>query len=162
MIDSPIELQRILAVDDNTYTLRIVKHTLEQAGYQVSTAVSGEEALTTIDRYGLPHLAIVDLHMPGMSGFELCRTIHDFSDVPVIMLTAVASEETIIEGLEEHAEDYIVKPFNPPELVARVERVLRRMGDLQLHPWRQPRGLTSVCWSTFPNARLLSMTNPCR
>ena len=129
MIDSPMELQRILVVDDNTYTLRIVKHTLEQAGYQISTAVSGEEALTIIDRYGLPHLAIVDLHMPGMSGFELCRTVHEFSDIPVIMLTAVASEETIIEGLEEHAEDYIVKPFNPPELVARVERVLRRMGD---------------------------------
>jgi len=129
MIDSPIDMQRILVVDDNTYTLRIVKHTLEQAGYKISTAVSGEEALTTIDRYGLPHLAIIDLHMPGMSGFELCRAVHDFSDVPVIMLTAVSSEETIIEGLEEHAEDYIVKPFNPPELVARVGRVLRRMGD---------------------------------
>ncbi len=129
MIDSSIEVQRILAVDDNTYTLRIVKHTLEQAGYHVSTAVSGEEALTLIDRYGLPHLTVVDLHMPGMSGFEFCRTIHQFSDVPAIMLTAVANEETIIEGLEQHADDYIVKPFNPPELVARVERVLRRMGD---------------------------------
>ena len=129
MIDSPLEIQRILAVDDNTYTLRIVKHTLEQAGYQVSTAVSGEEALTLIDRYGLPHLAVVDLHMPGMSGFEFCRTVHEFSDVPAIMLTAVGSEETIIEGLEQHADDYIVKPFNPSELVARVQRVLRRMGD---------------------------------
>lgn len=129
MIDSPSEVKRILVVDDNTYTLRLVKHTLTQAGYQVSTAVSGEEALTLIDRYGLPHLAVVDLHMPGMSGFEFCHTIHEFSDLPVVMLTAVASEETIIEGLEEHADDYIVKPFNPPELVARVERVLRRMGD---------------------------------
>lgn len=129
MIDTPSEVQRILVVDDNAYTLRLVKHTLTQAGYQVSTAVSGEEALTLIDRYGLPHLAVVDLHMPGMSGFEFCRNIHDFSDVPVIMLTAVANEETIIEGLDEHAEDYIVKPFNPPELVARVQRVLRRMDD---------------------------------
>jgi DNA-binding response OmpR family regulator len=129
MIESPLEVQRILVVDDNTYTLRIVKHTLDQAGYQVSTAVSGKEGLTLIDRYGLPHLAVVDLHMPGMSGFEFCHAIHEFSDVPVIMLTAVADEETIIEGLQEHAEDYIVKPFNPPELVARVERVLRRMGD---------------------------------
>jgi len=129
MIDSAMEVQRILVVDDNTYTLRIVKHTLEQAGYQVSTAVSGKEAMTLIDRYGLPHLAVVDLHMPGMSGFEFCHTVHEFSDVPVIMLTAVAAEETIVEGLEHHAEDYIVKPFNPPELVARVERVLRRMGN---------------------------------
>jgi DNA-binding response OmpR family regulator len=129
MLDSSDETQRILVVDDNTYTLRIVQHTLEQAGYHVSTAVSGQEALKLINRYGLPHLAVVDLHMPGMSGFEFCRKVHDFSDVPVIMLTAVDSEETIIEGLEKHAEDYIVKPFNPPELVARVNRVLRRMGD---------------------------------
>ncbi len=129
MLDTPIETQRILAVDDNTYTLRIVQHTLEQAGYKVSTAVSGKEALTLINRHGLPHLAVVDLHMPGMSGFEFCRTVHDFSDMPVVMLTAVNSEETVIEGLEQHAEDYIVKPFNPPELVARVRRVLRRMGD---------------------------------
>lgn len=129
MLESPSGLQRVLVVDDNTYTLRLVKQTLEQAGYQVSTAVSGEEALTLIERYGLPHLAIVDLHMPGMSGFEFCRSVHEFSDVPVIMLTAVGSEETVIEGLEQHAEDYIVKPFSSPELIARVSRVLRRMGD---------------------------------
>jgi DNA-binding response OmpR family regulator len=120
---------RIMVVDDNTYTLRIVQHTLEQAGYEVSTAVSGPEGLRLITRYGLPHLAIVDIHMPEMSGFEFCRTIHEFSDVPVIMLTAVNAEDTIIEGLEKHAEDYIVKPFNPPELVARVRRVLARMED---------------------------------
>jgi DNA-binding response OmpR family regulator len=129
MLDAPSDIQRILVVDDNTYTLRLVKQTLEQAGYRVSTAVSGEEALTMIDRYGLPHLAIVDLHMPGMSGFEFCRTVHEYSDMPAIMLTAVGSEETVVEGLEQHAEDYIVKPFNGPELVARVKRVLRRMGD---------------------------------
>lgn len=129
MLDAPTDVQRILVVDDNTYTLRIVKHTLEQAGYQVSTAVSGEEGLTMIDRYGFPHLAVVDLHMPGISGFEFCRSLHEYSDVPVIMLTAVGSEETVIEGLNKYAEDYIVKPFNSPELVARVQRILRRMGD---------------------------------
>lgn len=129
MIDSPIESQRILAVDDNAYTLRIVKHTLEQAGYEVVTAASGKDALKLINRHGLPHLAIVDLHMPIMSGFEFCHEVHQYSDMPVIMLTAVHTEETIIEGLEEHAEDYIVKPFNPTELVARVRRVLGRMGD---------------------------------
>lgn len=129
MMETPPETQRILVVDDNTYTLRIVQHTLEQAGYEVSTAISGPEALKIIDRRGIPHLAIVDLHMPDMSGFEFCRTIHEFSDVPVIMLTAVSTEDTIIEGLEEHAEDYMVKPFNPPELIARVRRVLARMED---------------------------------
>jgi len=129
MLESTPETQRIMVVDDSAYTLRIVQHTLEGAGYTVSTAISGPEALKLITRYGLPHLAIVDYHMPEMSGFEFCRTIHEFSDVPVIMLTAVNTEETIVEGLEEHAEDYIVKPFNPPELVARVRRVLARMED---------------------------------
>ncbi len=129
MLETTPETQRVLVVDDNTYTLRIVQHTLEQAGFEVSTAVSGPDGLKHINRYGLPHLAIVDLHMPEMSGFEFCRAIHDFSDVPVIMLTAANTEETIVEGLEEHAEDYIVKPFNPPELIARVRRVLARMED---------------------------------
>ncbi len=122
--------QTILAVDDNTYTLRIVQHALEHADFQVVTAVSGQEALQIINRRGLPHLAIVDYHMPGgMSGFELCNELHQFSDLPVVMLTAVSDEDTVIEGLEKHAEDYIVKPFSPDVLVARVKRVLRRMGD---------------------------------
>ena len=129
MFDSPAESQRILVVDDNTYTLRIVKHTLEMAGYEVTTAVSGEDALKMIHRYGMPHLALVDLHMPMMSGFEFCREVREFSDMPIIMLTAVNTEETIIEGLEKYAEDYIVKPFNSDELAARVGRVLRRMSD---------------------------------
>ncbi|MFQ5401162.1 MAG: response regulator transcription factor [Anaerolineae bacterium] len=120
----------ILAVDDNLYTLRIVQHTLEQANYKVYTATSGEEGLETISQSGLPHLAIVDIHMPpGMSGFEFCRTVHQYSDLPIIMLTAVNNEDTVIEGLERHAEDYIIKPFNPGELIARVRRVLLRMGS---------------------------------
>ena len=122
--------QVVLAVDDNLYTLRIVQHALEQADFTVLTAVSGEDALDIMSREGLPHLAVVDIHMPpGMSGFEFCRTVHQFSDLPVVMLTAVNEENTIIEGLDEHAEDYIIKPFSPAELVARVRRVLRRMGD---------------------------------
>ncbi|WP_420628613.1 response regulator transcription factor [Candidatus Leptofilum sp.] len=130
MSDSDINNYRILAVDDDPFNLRIVGHALEQSGYRVMTAGSGEEALSVITQYGLPHLAIVDIHMPpGMSGFEFCRSIHQFSDLPVIMLTAVNEESTVVEGLEEHAEDYIIKPFNPGELTARVRRVLQRMGD---------------------------------
>lgn len=122
--------QRVLVVDDNAYTLRIVQHTLAQAGFRAFTATSGEDALALIEREGLPHLAIVDLHMPpGMSGFEFCHTIHQYSDLPVIMLTAVNEEQTILEGLEEHAEDYIIKPFSGGELVARVRRLLQRVGD---------------------------------
>jgi DNA-binding response OmpR family regulator len=129
MTESAEKSRKILVVDDNAYTLRIVSHTLQQAGYNVSTVASGEEALRNIVEQGLPHLAIVDLHMPpGMSGFEFCRSVHQYSDLPIIMLTAVDDENTVLEGLEKHAEDYIVKPFSPGELVARVRRLLQRMG----------------------------------
>jgi len=130
MTESSEQQWLILAIDDNLYTLRIVQHALEQAGFKVVTAVSGEDALASMSQQGLPHLAIVDIHMPpGMSGFEFCRTVHQFSDLPVVMLTAVSDEASIIAGLDQHAEDYIIKPFSPAELVARVRRVLRRMGD---------------------------------
>ena len=120
----------ILAVDDNAYTLRIVQFTLKGGGYDVITAMNGEEALESIANQGMPDLAVVDLHMPGgISGFELCHAVHQFSDLPVIMLTAVGDEDTVLEGLEKHAEDYIVKPFSSGELVARVNRILQRMGQ---------------------------------
>ena len=122
------EVERILAVDDNPYTLRIVEVALGKAGFEVQTATSGQDALNVIQRSGIPHLAIVDLNMPGMDGFEFCQAVHEFSDIPIVMLTAVNEEETVIRGIEEFAEDYIVKPFSPGELVARVRRVLRRIG----------------------------------
>jgi len=130
-MSDPIDSKKnILVVDDNAYTLRIVQHTLTQADFKVYTATSGEDALALISTKGLPHLAIVDLHMPpGMSGFEFCRTVHQYSDMPVIMLTAVNEEHTVLEGLEKHAEDYIVKPFSPGELTARVRRILQRIGE---------------------------------
>ncbi len=121
--------QRILALDDNAYTLRLVEFTLREAGFRVTTAISGEEALEQIETTGLPDLGIVDLHMPGISGFEFAHRVHQYSDLPLIMLTAVNHEATVVEGLEEHAEDYIVKPFSPGELVARTRRVLRRIGE---------------------------------
>ncbi len=130
MTTSPLNQQKILVVDDNAYTLRIVNHTLKQSGYDVTTVVSGEDGLKHIAENGLPHLAIVDLHMPpGMSGFEFCRSVHQYCDLPIIMLTAVDDEETVLEGLQKHAEDYIVKPFSSGELVARVRRLLQRIGD---------------------------------
>ena len=129
MVDTGADIQRILSVDDNPHTLRIVEHSLTRAGFEVLTATSGEEALNIIERNGLPHLAVVDLNMPGMDGVELSRTLHEFCDVPIIMLTAVHEEETIVNSIEEFAEDYMVKPFSLSELAARVRRVLRRMGS---------------------------------
>jgi DNA-binding response OmpR family regulator len=122
-------LQRILVVDDDPAILQMVEDKLYRAGYEVFTARSGREALDVIERRGLPHLAIVDILMPGMGGFEFCQTVHEFCDLPVIVLSAVDEEETVIRGIRHCAEDYMTKPFSPRELVARVERVIRRIGD---------------------------------
>ena len=106
MLDPTAENQQqtILVIDDDSFNLRIVRYALEKEGFKVLTAISGEDALQVIERSGLPHLAVVDFHMPpGMSGFEFCRRVQEFSDLPVIMLTAVNHEETIIEGLNKYA-----------------------------------------------------------
>ncbi|MCA9926972.1 MAG: response regulator transcription factor [Anaerolineales bacterium] len=123
------DIQIILVVDDSPYIVQAVEHTLRPAGFEVRTALSGEDALANINRYGLPHLALIDLNMPGIDGFQLCEAIHEFSDLPIVMLTAIDDEATVVHGLDNFAEDYIVKPFRAAELVARVKRVLRRMGD---------------------------------
>jgi DNA-binding response OmpR family regulator len=116
-------------VDDDPKVRRLVELKLDHAGFEVRTAASGKEALDIIAQYGLPHLAIVDIMMPGLNGFEFCEAVQEFSDLPVIMLTAVDDEDTVIRGIERFAEDYIIKPFSPRELLARVQRVLRRIGD---------------------------------
>ena len=119
----------VLVVDDSKEALQIVQHTLEEADFIPATASSGEEALDQIAEKGLPHLAVVDLNMPpGMNGFGFCDRLYQFSDVPVIMLTGVDESETVVQALQQYAEDYVLKPFNPDELVARVRRVLARVG----------------------------------
>jgi DNA-binding response OmpR family regulator len=145
----------ILAVDDNAYTLRIVQFTLKGGGYDVVTAMTGEEALESIANKGMPDLAVVDLHMPGgISGFELCHAVHQFSDLPIIMLTAVGDEDTVLEGLEKHAEDYIVKPFSSGELVARVNRILQRMGQWEF-PSTPLTFVDDVLKIDFPNRKAI-------
>ncbi|MBP9501955.1 MAG: response regulator transcription factor [Candidatus Promineofilum sp.] len=121
---------RILVLDDNYSMQRLVSTALQKAGFQVSVASSAEEGIENIQRFGLPHLALVDIHMPyGMSGLEFCDAVLAYSDIPIIMLTAVDEDETIIQSIDRFAEDYITKPFNPGEMVARVRRVLRRIGN---------------------------------
>ena len=120
---------RILAVDDSLTTLTMVETTLKSAGFQVMTAESGEDALELMKTQGLPHLAVVDVNMPlGMDGFELSEKIQQFCDLPVIMLTAVDEANVIIEAIDRYAEDYMTKPFSKGELIARVRRVLKRIG----------------------------------
>lgn len=103
---------------------------LELDGYAVTAASSGEEALKLVQRFGVPHLALVDYNMPpGMNGFAFARALRAFGDIPIIMLTAVDDADKIVSSLEEFADDYIVKPYNPPELTARVRRALDRVSD---------------------------------
>jgi DNA-binding response OmpR family regulator len=120
---------RILVVDDDPALLTLVADTLRRDGFEVFIASSGQQALEMIEQRGLPHLAVVDVMMPGMDGFEFCRAVQEVSDLPVILLTAIDQEEIVIRGLDHFAEDYITKPFSPRELAARVRRVIRRIGD---------------------------------
>jgi DNA-binding response OmpR family regulator len=118
--------QDVLIVDDDSVIRKVLLYQLENAGYRVWSAESAQQALAIVDQCGLPHLAIVDVMMPGMNGLELCERLLLYSDLPVIMLTAVSDEETLVRSLL-CAEDYIIKPFRAAELLARVQRVLRRM-----------------------------------
>lgn len=126
---SPGAAQRVLVVDDDPDILRMVQVTLELEGFEMGSAASAAEALDWIRQHGLPHLAIVDIMMPGTNGIELAREVQRFADLPVIMLTAVDEASTVVSTIEEVAEDYVIKPFNPKELAARVKRLIRRMGD---------------------------------
>jgi DNA-binding response OmpR family regulator len=119
----------ILAVDDEPSTLAVIEKTLTNQGLEVRSAPGAQEALERIRKDGLPHLAVIDLLMPGMTGIELCAALKSFSDVPIVILTAVGAKDTVIDAIERFAEDYIVKPFDPRELAARIVRVLRRIGD---------------------------------
>jgi len=118
-------LTTVLVVDDEKNIVQLVKLYLLNEGYQVDVAYSGQEALDKT-RQLRPNLVILDLMMPGLDGWEVCRTLRRDSDIPVIILTARVEDVDKIVGLELGADDYITKPFNPRELVARVKAVLRR------------------------------------
>lgn len=117
--------RRILLVEDEKAIRDAVSAYLEREGYWVTPAADGEKALDAFDRYPFD-LVILDLMLPKVSGEEVCRSIRDSSDVPIIMLTAKGETEDRIAGLELGADDYLVKPFSPRELVARVRALLRR------------------------------------
>jgi DNA-binding response OmpR family regulator len=115
----------ILLVDDDVTLLSAVSRRVVRAGYDVRTATTGAAALKQLE-VSWPELLVVDLMMPGMDGFELCRRVKQIADLPIIVLSAVDASEAKISALELYAEDYVTKPFDPDELVARIQRVLRR------------------------------------
>lgn len=115
----------VLIVDDDGQILALVARFLRSSGFNVRTARNGAEMLATLEGFGAD-LIILDVMLPGMDGLALCREIRKSSDVPLIMLTAKGDEVDRIVGLELGADDYLVKPFNPRELLARINAVLRR------------------------------------
>lgn len=122
-------MPRILVVDDDKQIVRLVQSYLERASYQVLTAYDGETALHTIRRER-PDLVVLDLMLPNRDGWEVTRAVRSdpsLASLPIIMLTARVEDTDKIVGLELGADDYIAKPFNPHEVVARVRAVLRRV-----------------------------------
>jgi DNA-binding response OmpR family regulator len=115
----------ILAVDDEPKVLKLLKANLESSGYKILTAEDGEEAIDLVERQ-LPDLIILDLMLPKMDGYAVCRQIREFSPVPIIMLTARSAQVDLIHGFEVGADDYLTKPFSVNELLMRVQAVLRR------------------------------------
>ncbi|HSN73724.1 MAG TPA: response regulator transcription factor [Anaerolineae bacterium] len=118
--------EKILVVDDEPKLVRLVREVLTATGYQVSAAGSGKAAIEMV-AIEQPDLVLLDILLPpGPDGYDVCRRIREFSDIPVIMLTAKAQEADMLHGFDAGADDYLTKPFSAKELVARVKAVLRR------------------------------------
>jgi two-component system, OmpR family, alkaline phosphatase synthesis response regulator PhoP len=118
-------MQKILVVEDEARIARLVRDYLEHAGFEAVVAGDGETALASARR-SMPDLVVLDLGLPGRDGLDVARTLRRTSSVPIVMLTARGDETDRVVGLELGADDYVVKPFSPKELVARVRAVLRR------------------------------------
>jgi two-component system phosphate regulon response regulator PhoB len=116
----------VLLVEDEPSVGELIRGYLTKDGYQVVWVRSGEEALVELDRHQI-RMVVLDVGLPGMDGFEVCRTVRTRSQVPILMLTARDEEFDRVVGLEVGADDYVTKPFSPTELVARIRAVLRRI-----------------------------------
>lgn len=118
-------MKKILVVDDDTHILELVNIHLTQAGYTVLKAENGEEALRLLDRHH-PDLAVVDIMMPKMDGYELTKRLKSQTEIPVLLLTAKGELEDKEKGFLAGSDDYVVKPFEPKELLFRIHAILRR------------------------------------
>jgi DNA-binding response OmpR family regulator len=122
---------RILVVDDEADTRLLLKLHLQGAGYRVAEAGSGQAALALVQQTGLPQLALLNLLMPEMDGFAVAEALQRLGDVPIIFLSALSDTNTKVNALNRYAEDYMTKPFEFAELLARIRRVLRRTVTMQ-------------------------------
>ena len=135
--------EKILVVDDEASIRRILETRLSMIGYTVVTAADGDEALAVYKKE-LPNLIILDIMMPKLDGYGVCQEIRKDSDIPIIMLTALGDVADRITGLELGADDYVVKPFSPKELEARIKAILRRVDKMSLHSTSLASGIISM------------------
>jgi two-component system KDP operon response regulator KdpE len=132
--------RRVLVCDDEPQILRALRVVLREAGFEAVPVATGEEAL---DRAAIrpPDAAIVDLVLPDLDGIEVCRRLREWSQMPIIVLSAVGDEDEKVHALEAGADDYVTKPFGPRELVARLQAALRRSGGVADEPTIRGNGL---------------------
>src|SRR3954468_16726044 len=134
---------RVLVVEDDADIADAVRRALRQTGHEVRSAADGVEALASAADF-VPDLVVLDLGLPRLDGMEVCRRLRESSDVPILMLTARSETDDRVEGLDSGADDYLVKPFELQELLARTRALMRRrpprgsaalvVGDLRLNP----------------------------
>jgi two-component system response regulator MprA len=143
MVTSEVATGRVLVVEDDAEIADVLRRFLRQEGHDVRTATDGDGALPAAAEF-IPDLVILDLGLPGLDGVEVCRRLRAEGDVPILILTARTELEDRVEGLDSGADDYLVKPFERQELLARIRALLRRrpprgsasltVGDLRLNP----------------------------
>ncbi|MBL8132420.1 MAG: response regulator transcription factor [Anaerolineae bacterium] len=162
--------EKILVIDDEVTTVNLITMLLERKGFEVIKANNAEEGLRRAYRYQ-PDLVLLDIFMPDMDGWEVCRRLRDLSDVPIIFLTALDSVKDIVHGLEIGADDYVTKPFDHDELIARIRAHLRRAprpqmseelvfdnGDFRINFMnREVRVRSQICHLTPKEFNLLSV-----
>ena len=147
--------KNILIVEDEASIAEVVSLYLKRAGYEVQIASDGKQAMNILERK-IPDFVILDLMLPEVDGLSLTRWLRDRSDVPIIMLTARREEIDRITGLEMGADDYVVKPFSPQELVSRVRAVMRRLGREQTEA-EPERNLSFADLAINPRSRVVSI-----
>ena len=123
------ETYKILVVEDDVLCLQLLQLELDSAGYEVWPAVDGREALAYLKSHGLPHVAILDYFLPGMTGPEIASKLLKICDVPIMVTSARSDTETVLKAFEKQAEDFVAKPFEYPVLLARLKRLLKRVGS---------------------------------
>ncbi len=131
----------VLVVEDEAHVRELVSYTLQGAGYRVVAVDDGESALREVSRT-TPQLIVLDVRLPGIDGWEVCRRVREQSNVPILILTALTEDESLVRGLRLGADDYLGKPFSPVVLAARVQALLRRAGTATLQQRVMLRGLS--------------------